>query len=117
MDRGLIIILSVAFIVIWMLRERFLGRGKSRDSQATEITSRVETWFGIAHEQVALMDKTVRVDREGKWNALTKSERVEMTDQFLIRHLGERARTLYRTDEKLRIGAAWYVGTDHDESG
>ena len=117
MDRGLIIILSVAFIVVWMLGKRFLGRGKSRDNQATEITSRVETWFGIAQEQVALMDKAVRVDREGKWNALTKSERLELTDQFLIRHFGEHAPSLYRTEERLRVGAVWYVGTDHDESG
>ena len=111
MNRGLIIILSVAFIVVWMLGKWLLGRGRNRENSANDITSKVETWFGIAQEQLSLMDAAVRAEREGRWNALSRSERVELTDQFLIRHFGERAPSLYRTEEKLRVGAVWYVGT------
>lgn len=114
MDRGLIIVLSVAFIVVWMLGKRLLGKNKNRTNPANDVLNQVEIWLGIAQEQVALMDKSVRARREEKWNTLPTAERVELTDQFLIRHFGNRARDLYRTDEKLRIGAVWYFGTDTD---
>ena len=116
MERGLIIILSVVFIVIWMLGKRFLKRNKTRENPATDILNQVETWYGVAQEQVALMDRSARARREEKWSALPMEERVELTDQFLTRRFGNSARDLYRADEKLRIGAVWYVGSDPDAS-
>lgn len=117
MDRTTIVLLSLGFIVVWMLGKRFLGKSKSETSSTpgTEIMRQVESWFGIAQEQVSLMDKTVRAERETEWDAKPESERLEMTNEFLSRHFDESTVKLYRDEEKLRIGSTWYISTFHSQ--
>lgn len=111
-DRDLILILSVAFIVIWVIVKRNRGGTKksSGGNSGVELTRRVEAWFGMARERTALMDADVRIEREDRWNAKPLSERIEMTNQFLRQQFGEDAVGIYRDEEKLEIGLAWYQG-------
>jgi len=111
-DRNLILILSLAFIVIWVIVKRNRGGTKKSRSgnSGVELTRRVEAWFGMARERTALMDADVRTEREDQWNAKPLSERLEMTNQFLRQQFGEDAVGIYRDEEKLEIGLAWYEG-------
>ena len=118
MDRGLIIILSIAFIVVWMLGKRFLGRSKTPPSNPdTELMRQVEAWFGVAQEQVAFMDEAPRSKREDEWNAMPVERRLELTNNFMTRHFSPRILVLYRDEERLRIGLVHQQQSGRDRIG
>lgn len=111
MDRTLIIILCVAFIVVWMLGKRFFGKKKEPQSGANELMRQVETWYSVVQEQVALMDESLRAEREAEWNALPEAERIQMANDFFTRHFGEQSVAVYSTEEKLRVSSAWFISS------
>jgi hypothetical protein len=114
MDRTLFIVLCIAFIVVWMLGKRFLGKGKKvAQTPESETMRQVETWYGVAQEQVAFMEEAMRSKREEEWNGLSREERLQITDQFFTRHFGEKSVKLYNEEERLRVALAWYISSNH----
>ena len=112
MDRTLIIILCVAFIVVWMLGKKYFGKKKEPEGGANDLMRKVESWYSVVQEQVAFMDEATRSQRETEWNALPEAERIRMSNEFFISHFGDQSVSIYNTEEKLRVSAAWFISSN-----
>ena len=99
-----------------MLGKRFLGRNKQPQTRQNDLMPKVETWYAVAQDHVAFMDADIRTRRKTEWNALPDEERLRMADEFLTRHFGEKAITIYSADEKIRVAAAWFIGSNVESS-
>lgn len=112
LDRTLVIIVCVSFIVIWTLGKRFLGKAKRSRSGANDTAGRIESWYSTARDQLEMIDSGIRSARKAEWEALSEAEQLEVTNRFLSRYFGANANRIFTSEETLRIGAVYYEGTD-----
>lgn len=118
MERSTIILICLAFIVVWMLGKRFLANRQQTGTVGSEpdLMKQVDAWFSVAQEQIGLLEETARADREATWDAMDRVRQLEITDEFLSHHFGEAACKLYRDEEKLRIGSVYFIGTPQEDT-
>ena len=120
-ERFVVLAVSIALIVGWIVTRRFLGKGQQPGGNVTldDPAAEVETWLRSASQHLEVMDQQLRIRREAEWAAMTRKQRLSLSRRFIESRFGEVALRLYREDEMLRFGSMWYAATDHstvDES-
>lgn len=115
LDRELLIIVSVSFIVLWVLGKRLLGRNRGSGQSATT-HQKVETWYRQARDQLELIDEELRAARSQRWDSLSRDEQLSRTDAFLRGYFGREPASYYTAEERLQIGKVWFTGRPEEET-
>ena len=119
LDRTTIILLCIAFIVVWVVFKRFTQ--KPQQPQDPQQQRRVaaappgdgrfdlDKWFGRAQDVIGVMDDTRRTELEDQWREMDEERQLVLADEFLRRNGVEAEAAKLSVDERRRVGWAYYV--------
>lgn len=93
----------------WFLYTRYIRRGPSSGYTYFPPQPDVEDWFIDAQTKIAAMDERRIAEMENGWQALSDTERQELSDEFMLHTFGQRAISGYNLEQRLQIGRAHYL--------
>ena len=113
MDRVTIIILCVAFIIIWMVFKRII-KGNSIHKPAREpsgsLVFNLDKWFSRAQDLIAVMNPELLANRQKEWDKLSDEKKIALSTEFLDKNLTNIREVKSLTNEELaRIGKAYFI--------
>ena len=120
MDRPTIILLCIAFIVVWVVFKRFTQKPQQpQDPQQQQRRAAaappgdgrfdLDKWFGRAQDVIGVMDDTRRTELEDQWREMDEERQLVLADEFLRRNGVEAEAAKLSVDERRRVGWAYYV--------
>jgi hypothetical protein len=115
LDRWQIILLCLAFIVVWMLGKKLFRKpdpAKTGKAQGPS-DSQVESWFGTAQERAAFADQETTKRRVATWTGLSEQAQLQLADDFMTSTFGAETTESYSREERLRIGRMCVMAGDH----
>ena len=114
LERWQIIVLCLAFIVVWMLGKKLFKKPDAEETGKTRGLSDgdVEAWFSTAQERTAFADEETRKLRAASWAALSEIEQLQLSEDFIAATFGAETSEGYSGEEKLRIGRMCVMAGD-----
>jgi hypothetical protein len=109
MSRWQIIIIIVLGSIAWVLYKRLIRKGSVGNNLYYPPQPDVENWYKAAQEKISVADEQELQKRETAWEDLTKSEKLALSDDFILNRFGQKAVTGYNSKQRLQIGRAHYL--------
>ena len=113
-ERWHIIVLCLAFIVVWMLGKKLFRKPDVEETKKAPGLSdaKVESWFSAAQERAAFAEEQTRELRAASWGGLSEPQQLSLAEDFLAATFGAETPETYSSEEKLRIGCMCVMAGD-----
>ncbi len=113
LDRTTIILLCIAFIVVWVVFKRFTRKPQQPKQTAAVAAGEqrfdLDKWFGRAQDVIGVMDGARREQREEQWRQMDEERQLVLADEFLRRNDAATEAAKLSVDERRRVGWAYFV--------
>ena len=109
MSQFQIILIIIGVTAAWMLYKRFVKKEPLRKDWSFVAMPDVENWYSEAQDKIAALSLELREEKETGWQALSKAEKQEFSDEFIRNRFGQKAVSGYSPDQRLKIGLAHYL--------